>query len=112
MNALLSFIAVLLLALIPYALVGGAASRVVFGVVIPYAAFVLFVGGMVYRILKWASSPVPFRIPTTTGQQKSLPWIKASTIESPSNGFGVIARMALEVLFFRSLFRNLKTQTY
>lgn len=112
MNALLSFIAVLLLSLIPYALVGGASSRFVFGVVIPYAAFVMFVGGMVYRMLKWASSPVPFRIPTTTGQQKSLPWIKASTIESPSNGIGVIARMALEVLFFRSLFRNLKTQTY
>jgi len=112
MNALLSFIAVLLLALIPYALVGGAASRVVFGIVIPYAAFVMFVGGMVYRILKWASSPVPFRIPTTTGQQKSLSWIKSSTIESPSSGLGVIARMALEVFFFRSLFRNLKTQTY
>lgn len=110
MKVLVSFIAVLLLALIPYALVDGATSRFLFGVVIPYAAFVIFVGGMVVRVLKWASSPVPFRIPTTCGQQKSLPWIKQSKLENPSGMLGVIGRMALEVLFFRSLFRNLKTQ--
>jgi len=110
MKVLVSFIAVLLLALIPYALVDGATSRFLFGVVIPYAAFVIFVGGMVVRVLKWASSPVPFRIPTTCGQQKSLPWIKHSKLENPSGMLGVIGRMALEVLFFRSLFRNLRTQ--
>ncbi len=110
MKVLVSFIAVLLLALIPYALVDGASSRFLFGVIIPYAAFLIFVGGMVVRVLKWASSPVPFRIPTTCGQQKSLPWIKQSKLENPSGMLGVIGRMALEVLFFRSLFRNLKTQ--
>jgi len=110
MKALVSFIAVLLLALIAYAGASVPGLRFLFGVVIPYAAFAVFVVGMVVRVLTWASSPVPFRIPTTTGQQKSLPWIKHSTIESPSTGLGVIARMALEVLFFRSLFRNLKTQ--
>lgn len=110
MKVLVSFIAVLLLALVPYALVDGATSRFLFGVVIPYAAFVIFVGGMVVRVLKWASSPVPFRIPTTCGQQKSLPWIKHSKLENPSGMLGVIGRMALEVLFFRSLFRNVKTQ--
>jgi nitrate reductase gamma subunit len=110
MKALVSFVVVLLLALIGYA--GGPSLRFLFGVVIPYAAFVFFVGGMIVRILKWAGSPVPFRIPTTTGQQKTLPWIKHSTIESPSNGLGVIVRMALEVLVFRSLFRNLKTQMH
>ena len=110
MKALVSFIAVLLLALIAYAGASVPGLRFLFGVVIPYAAFIIFVVGMVVRVLKWASSPVPFRIPTTTGQQKSLPWIKHSTIESPSTGLGVIGRMALEVLFFRSLFRNLKTQ--
>ena len=110
MKALVSFVVVLLLALIGYA--GGPSLRFLFGVVIPYAAFVFFVGGMVVRILKWASSPVPFRIPTTTGQQKTLPWIKHSKIESPSGGLGVIVRMALEVLVFRSLFRNLKTQMH
>ena len=110
MKALVSLIAVLLLALIAYAGASVPGMRFMFGVVIPYAAFLFFVIGMVVRVLKWASSPVPFRIPTTTGQQKSLPWIKNSIIESPSTGLGVIARMALEVLFFRSLFRNLKTQ--
>lgn len=110
MKALVSLIAVLLLALIAYAGASVPGMRFLFGVVIPYAAFLIFVVGMVVRILKWASSPVPFRIPTTTGQQKSLPWIKHSIIESPSTGLGVIGRMALEVLFFRSLFRNLKTQ--
>jgi len=110
MKALVSFIAVLLLVLVAYAGASVAGLRFLFGVVIPYAAFIIFVVGMVVRILKWASSPVPFRIPTTTGQQKSLPWIKHSTIESPSNLLGVVARMALEVLVFRSLFRNLKTQ--
>ena len=110
MKALVSLIAVLLLAIIAYAGASVPAMRFLFGVVIPYAAFLIFVVGMVVRVLKWASSPVPFRIPTTTGQQKSLPWIKHSVIESPSTGLGVIVRMALEVLFFRSLFRNLKTQ--
>lgn len=110
MKALVSLIAVLLLALIAYAGASVSGMRFLFGVIIPYAAFIVFVVGMVVRVLIWASSPVPFRIPTTTGQQKSLPWIKHSIIESPSTGLGVIARMALEVLFFRSLFRNLKTQ--
>jgi len=112
MKALVSFVAVLLLALIGYAGASVPSLRFLFGVVIPYAAFVFFVGGMIVRIMKWAGSPVPFRIPTTTGQQKSLPWIKHSTIESPSSGLGVIARMALEVLVFRSLFRNIKTQLH
>lgn len=77
-----------------------------FGVIIPYAAVAIFIAGFIYRIVKWARTPVPFHIPTVCGQQKSLPWIKASNIESPSNTTGVIARMALEVFLFRSLFRN------
>jgi len=110
MKALVSFIAVLLLVLIAYVGVAAANLRFLFGVIIPYAAFLIFVGGMIVRVLKWGSSPVPFRIPTTCGQQKSLPWIKQSKLENPSGTLGVIGRMALEVLVFRSLFRNLKTQ--
>ncbi len=110
MKALVSLIAVLLLVLIAYAGVAAANLRFLFGVIIPYAAFLMFVGGMIARVFRWGSSPVPFRIPTTCGQQKSLPWIKQSKLESPSGVLGVIGRMALEVLVFRSLFRNLKTQ--
>ncbi len=81
-----------------------------FGVLIPYIAFAAFVFGLVYRILKWARSPVPFRIPTTCGQQRSLPWIKQNKIDNPSTKAGVIIRMFLEVVFFRSLFRNTQAQ--
>jgi nitrate reductase gamma subunit len=80
--------------------------RWLFGAVVPYAAAALFLAGVVAKVVGWARSPVPFRIPTTCGQQKSLPWIKQSRIENPSSGLGVVVRMALEVLAFRSLFRN------
>ena len=75
-------------------------------IVIPYIALAIFVTGFVYRIILWARSPVPFHIPTVCGQQKSLPWIKNDETESPSTTVGVIWRMALEVLLFKSLFRN------
>jgi nitrate reductase gamma subunit len=110
MKALFSFIAVLLLVLIAYTGVTVLNAQSVFGIVMPYLAVLLFIGGLIYRILKWGSSPVPFRIPTTCGQQKSLPWIKQSKLENPSGVMGVLGRMALEVFFFRSLFRNVKTQ--
>ncbi|MFC1520957.1 sulfate reduction electron transfer complex DsrMKJOP subunit DsrM [Elusimicrobiota bacterium] len=77
-----------------------------FGIVIPYIAFLVFAGGVIYRVIKWSFAPVPFRIPTTGGQEKSLPWIKNSFLDNPHNWLGVIGRMALEVLLFRSLFRN------
>lgn len=75
-------------------------------IVIPYIALAIFVIGFIYRIVLWARTPVPFHIPTVCGQQKSLPWIKADKTESPSTTLGIIWRMALEVLLFRSLFRN------
>lgn len=89
---------------------GQAGLYTTFGIVIPYAAFIVFLSGVVYRMLKWAKAPVPFRIPTTCGQQKSLPWIKANPLDNPHNTIGVIGRMALEVLLFRSLFRNTKVE--
>jgi nitrate reductase gamma subunit len=84
--------------------------RFVVVVVVPYLAFVLFLGGLTYRVLRWAWTPVPFRIPTTCGQQRSLAWIKQARLENPSATLGVIGRMALEILLFRSLFRNTKTE--
>ena len=80
----------------------------VFAVAIPYVAVVLCIGGMIHRVWSWARVPVPFRIPTTCGQQKSLPWIKQAKFDNPHNRFTVIVRMALEVLCFRSLMRNTK----
>ncbi len=110
MNALLSLIVVLVLGALAY--VGGSVEglRTLFGVIIPYAAILTFLVGVAYRVVRWALSPVPFRITTTCGQQKSLPWIKAGYLESPSTTLGVSLRMALEVLLFRSLFRNTKAE--
>jgi nitrate reductase gamma subunit len=109
MKILFSFFAVVVLVLLPF--IGVKANmHFLFAVVVPYIAVFTFLVGFLYRVLKWGSSAVPFRIPTTSGQQKSLPWIKQSKIESPSSTMGVVIRMALEVLLFRSLFRNLKTQ--
>ena len=110
MNVLYSLLAVALLA--GLGSIGGqvAGLRPLFGVLIPYAAFATFLLGMSYRVLVWARSPVPFRIPTTCGQQKSLPWIKANRLENPSSTLGVVGRMALEICLFRSLFRNTRTE--
>jgi nitrate reductase gamma subunit len=82
--------------------------HLIFGIVFPYAAAAFFIVGILYRILKWASVPVPFHIPTVCGQQKSLPWIKSDGLDSPTDTAGVFKRMALEILFFRSLFLNEK----
>jgi nitrate reductase gamma subunit len=80
----------------------------IFLVIIPYAAAIIFLAGIVRRVAGWAAAPVPFRIPTTCGQQKSLPWIPSSRLDNPHSTLGVLGRMALEILFFRSLFRNTK----
>jgi nitrate reductase gamma subunit len=101
-----ALLAVLGLVLVAWLATGVFKLNALFGVVIPYAAAALFFGGFVFRILQWARTPVPFHIPTICGQQKSLPWIKASVTESPSSGSGVFLRMFLEIFFFRSLFRN------
>jgi len=82
----------------------------VFGVVLPYIAIAMFFVGLTYKVMSWAKVPVPFRIPTTCGQQKSLPWIKQEPLENPHNALTVVGRMALEVLLLRSLLRNTKTQ--
>jgi len=76
---------------------------------VPYAAVALLVGGLVHRVAGWVRTPVPFRIPTTSGQQKSLPWIRSAPLDNPHSGAGVVGRMALEVLLFRSLLLNTRT---
>lgn len=110
MNILLPLIGVGALAGVAYVGVEKAHLHFLFGIAIPYLAIVIFLGGMISRVLGWARSHVPFRITTTCGQQKSLPWIKSSPIEAPSSTLGVWLRMAFEVLTFRSLFRNTRAE--
>ena len=81
-----------------------------FGIIIPYVALLTFLIGVVYRVIMWARTPVPYRVPTTAGQQKSLAWIRPDNLENPHNMWGVVGRMAIEVLLFRSLFRNLRSE--
>jgi len=76
------------------------------GIGVPYTAAAIFLVGIVYRIVGWARSPVPFRIPTTCGQERSLDWIPYNKLDNPSSGWGAAGRVALEVLCFRSLLRN------
>lgn len=71
-----------------------------------YAAAATFLAGFAWRLYRWASTPVPFRIPTTAGQQQSLSFLRHARVENPVRGGEVAARVALEALAFRSLFRN------
>ncbi|MCU0691711.1 MAG: sulfate reduction electron transfer complex DsrMKJOP subunit DsrM [Polyangiaceae bacterium] len=106
MKAISALVAVLALFLIAY--FAAPYVALVFGVIVPYVAIAVFLVGVVARVLTWAKAPVPFAIGTTCGQQKTHPWIKYNELENPSTTLGVVGRMALEVLFFRSLFRNTK----
>jgi nitrate reductase gamma subunit len=123
MNAILSLIlsggAVSMLVAIPFLAVWvlphvfGIHLEWLFGIVIPYLAVIIFFVGIVYKVVKWAKCPVPFRIPSTCAQQKSLPWIKygyAEKLDNPVSTAGVVGRMILEVLCFRSLFRNTRVE--
>jgi nitrate reductase gamma subunit len=110
MRILASILAVAALFLAVVAGVGGLGWIGLFGAALPYAAAAIFVAGVIAKVVGWARSPVPFAIATTCGQQKSLPWIRQARIENPSTALGVVTRMALEVLCFRSLFRNTRAQ--
>jgi len=79
-------------------------------VFLPYAGFAIFLAGFAWRVVRWSLAPVPFRIPTVCGQQKSLSWLQSSWLESPWTAAGAVCRMALEVLLFRSLFRNTRSK--
>ncbi|MEW6657684.1 MAG: sulfate reduction electron transfer complex DsrMKJOP subunit DsrM [Thermodesulfobacteriota bacterium] len=110
---LVALLAVLGLVAVAYLGAQTASLQVFFGVVVPYLAILIFVEGLIYRLIQWARSPVPFRIPTTAGQNQTLPWIERSLddkLDNPSTFKYLVGRMALEVLAFRSLFRNLRTE--
>ncbi len=110
MNVLYSLLIVLALVIIPLLGAGAAGWHALFGVVIPLLAFLFFLVSFIYKIIDWGKSAVPFRIPTTGGQQESFSWIKPSRLDNPTTTLGVVGRMFLEIVLFRSLFRNTRTQ--
>ncbi len=107
-----SFLAVIALILIAWLGSQIPGMPYLFGVALPYLAMIIFLGGCVYKVVQWAKSPVPFPIQTTCGQGKSLDFIKHNRLEAPSTNGEVVARMFLEVVTFRSLFRNTKSEIH
>lgn len=99
-------LAVIVLFLVSYLGAQFSALQYVFGVIIPYLALITFVLGFAARVIGWSRSAVPFAIPTTASQQKSLPWIRHGQLDCPVTKWQVVVRMALEIFAFRSLFRN------
>ncbi len=110
LSILVAFIGVSLVIAIPWVGVGALDLQGLFGIAVPYAALAVFLVGIVLRVVSWARSPVPFRIPTTAGQQHSFPWIKPNPIDNPKGTGGVVLRMLFEILTFRSLFRNTRLE--
>ena len=108
MKAIYSLILVLALVVIATLGAGAAKMQIIFAYCVPGTAFVIFVVGFVAKVIGWAKSPVPFRIPTTGGQQQSLDWIPQNKWDNPSTGPQTAMRMFLEIVTFRSLFRNTK----
>jgi len=103
LNSLLIVLALMLVAFLGVQVPGG---RTLFGVVLPWLAFAVFVIFFIKKIIDWSKAPVPYRIPTTCGQEYSLPWIKQNKLDCPSTTAGVLGRMFLEIFLFRTLFRN------
>ncbi len=62
-------------------------------VVLFYAATILLVAGLAFRIKKYATTPAPLKIPTTP---------------APTTQSGVVWRLIREVVFFESLFKSNK----
>jgi nitrate reductase gamma subunit len=88
----------------------GAGAPWAAGVLLPGLALLVFVLGFVYKVVVWGRAPVPFNITSVAGQQDSLPWIRHSALDSPRNGREVLLRLFLDVVLFRSLFRNTRVR--
>ena len=56
-----------------------------------YAATLILVGGVAYKVYEYARTPAPLKIPTTP---------------APTTSGGVAFRMFREVVFFESLFKS------
>ncbi|MBP1759588.1 MAG: hypothetical protein H6Q63_505 [Firmicutes bacterium] len=66
---------------------------VLFGWVLPYIVLIVFLGGMIHRMLAWTHIPVPFKL---------------TVFPSPDTTCGAVADLAKEAIGFRSLWRGKK----
>jgi len=72
-------------------------------------SFLAFAATLVWKILRWMRAPVPFRIPLTLGQQKSIASVSHSRSGTPHALGEVLWRMFLDIVLFRPLFRATPT---
>jgi nitrate reductase gamma subunit len=80
-------------------------------VAVSYVSVGVFVAGICYRFVLWAKSSVPFCIPVTCGQQASSPGLRHDRLDNPNTSSGAALRVAMEVLCFRSLWREHRPET-
>lgn len=66
---------------------------VLFGWVLPYIVLIVFLGGIIHRMLVWAHVPVPFKL---------------TVFPSPKTTGGAVVDLAKEAVGFRSLWRGNK----
>lgn len=66
---------------------------ILFGAVIPYIVIILFLGGIIMRIMAWLKIPVPFKL---------------TVFPCPPNRGGAVADLAKESVGFKSLWRGNK----
>lgn len=64
------------------------------------------VAGFVAKLLRWIRVPVPFRIPLTVGQQRSLRTIGHQRTRAPHTAPQAVARAILDIGLFRPLTRT------
>jgi nitrate reductase gamma subunit len=106
MGIWVSFFAVIALIVIP--LVGAqGAGQYLFGIVIPYLAVLTFVIGFVYRVVQWAKTPVPFKIPTTGGQMK-IELRDGPKLDYGSNKWLWVAALAFHYAFLVVFIRHFR----
>jgi nitrate reductase gamma subunit len=65
--------------------------------------------GFVAKVLRWVRAPVPFRIPLTVGQQRSLRSIAPDPTRTPHTAAQAVMRALLDILLFRPLLRSTPT---
>jgi nitrate reductase gamma subunit len=71
----------------------------------PLLVVVLFVD----KVAAWLRAPVPFRVPLTVGQQRSLPGLPRRRCDNPATWLEVAGRAGLDILLLRPLFRSTPT---
>ena len=97
MKVLYPILAVSLLILVGGVMGMSKGTQMVVGVILPSIAFLVFIVGFIRKVLDWSKSPVPFKIPTTCGQAKSLDFIKADRFDCPDSKKDVIVRKKFNI---------------